>query len=343
MARGRNLEGESASHFGRGQFRGEKEGRRQLSQTEEGIPVLEPHRVLNEGVRPRKPYVIDKQNMTARLRGSQSLESILVATPHRVKRSMNEADLITSLSFPNTQYHTNSGLWTRPRNLGDTDVNNQLHAARQSCDGTRKESSGPHQTEGHVEERPNYGDVEDECQLERMGRLEVDTILQGNSLKTDGDSSEDFEDGLRAGKPRRGRKRYSGVGPGLHLPTRMHYFDEQTSEDDLAHEAPGRGLRRIPVIDFRPLLVRKTLGPQFRNTISRIVSENFPIHCLPNCSDPLHPNNEHTPRQPTHEDDHRVLESEISDALNDDSDSADVEDNEQLDDSGDCSDEEEEL
>ena len=211
----------------------------------------------------------------------------------------------------------------------------QLHGARRSCDGQKKEHLGPHQAAGHVEERPNNGDVEDESreerrQHERTERFAADAILQVNWPERDGDSCEDFEDELRAGKLGSGRGRYLGVGPGVHLPTRMHYFGDGDIDEDLAEGSSGRGLRRIPVIDFGPLLVRNTLGTQSPNTIQRV----------PRYTSPLHPRNRCAPHRPSQDDDHRavdfVLGSELGDAANGDSDSSDADDNGDSDDNIGC-------
>ncbi|CAF9921602.1 MAG: hypothetical protein ALECFALPRED_001837 [Alectoria fallacina] len=86
---------------------------------------------------------------------------------------------------------------------------------------------------------------------------------------------EDLEDGLRA--VRYGREHDLGVGPGVELPTRMHYYEEEIVDHELVHETPGRGLRRVSVVHFGSLPVRTTLVKRFSSQIFHSELEERPF------------------------------------------------------------------
>ena len=64
---------------------------------------------------------------------------------------------------------------------------------------------------------------------------------------------------IRARGYGRGRGPFFGVGPGVELPTRMHYFEGALNHENSAYATPGRGLRRIPVVNFDLLRTSNTL------------------------------------------------------------------------------------
>ena len=69
----------------------------------------------------------------------------------------------------------------------------------------------------------------------------------------------EHEHQLRARSHGHGRRRYFGVGPGVELPTRMHYFEGALNHGNVGNATPRRGLRRIPVVNFELLRAGRTL------------------------------------------------------------------------------------
>ena len=106
--------------------------------------------------------------------------------------------------------------------------------------------------------------------------------------------------GLHAGIYVRGRGRYLGVGPGLELPTRTHYFEGALGDGGLVHTTPGKGLRRVPVVNFEVFRARGALS---NGTPTRIYTSDFEQHLF---DGPPRPRSRRTAGQLPHNDEHRA-------------------------------------
>ena len=90
--------------------------------------------------------------------------------------------------------------------------------------------------------------------------------------------------GLRANRYRRSYRPYLGVGPGIELPTRMHLFEGALNGGGLAHTTPGRGLRRVPVVNFESF---RAAGESGNEILPRIFTSEFEQHLFDDLPLPL--------------------------------------------------------
>ena len=81
--------------------------------------------------------------------------------------------------------------------------------------------------------------------------------------------------GICADRYGRSHRPYLGVGPGIELPTRMHYFEGALNGSGLTHGTPGRGLRRVPVVNFESF---RAGGNSSNGILPRIFTSEFEQH-----------------------------------------------------------------
>lgn len=124
------------------------------------------------------------------------------------------------------------------------------------------------------------------CGLEACQRSLSDTNL--NSQLDDAQNG--YEYGARGYS--RGRGHYFGVGPGVELPTRMHYFQGALNHDYVANANPGGRLRRVPVVNLG-LLLSNSFGNGYPTGMGTSELEQYLFDTAP------HPRTENTARQPS--------------------------------------------
>lgn len=120
-----------------------------------------------------------------------------------------------------------------------------------------------------------------------------------NRFAEDGGLDEDLED-------RFGRSHFLGVGPGIELPTQMHYFEEETIDNESVHEAPAGGVRRVSVMNFGYFQVRDTLADRCSSEISKL--EERPFDYLP-LYNSCRSRNGCNPRRTSHMNEYRATDS----------------------------------
>ena len=292
--------------------RGKPDRRPRPRRGEEGFPDIDSYDVFNDGSCHHGPSLVDEEERTAVFRGRRSSGPSYVAASGHIDGSMDETESVTFSRHRGTRSYVRCGLETRQPDFDNGDFGPQLHGGRHRYDVGGREPIKPHQAGSRLEkifEDDDDAGADDEFhesqrRHERRERLGARPVHSANCLATDGGRGEDLEDKLREGRYRNGHD--LGVGPGVELPTRMHYYEDEIIDHELAHETPGISLRRVPVVHFGSLQVRETLANRFSNDVffNSELEERPPYRT--HQFNPRHLRQERTPQQPFHSDDHRT-------------------------------------
>ena len=278
---------------------------------EEGSPDIDSYGVFNDGPCHHGPSLVDEEEWTTVFRGRRSSGPSHAAASGHIDGSIDETESVTFSRHRGTRSYVRCSLETRQPDFDSEDFGPQLHGGRQRFDVGGRESIKPHQAKSRLEkifEDDDDAGSDDEFhesqrQHERRERLGARPVHSANCLATDGGHGEDLEQKLHEGRYRNGHD--LGVGPGVELPTRMHYYEEEIIDHELAHETPGISLHRVPVVHFGSLQVRETLANRFSNNLFNSELEERPF-LRPHQFGSRHLRQGRTPQQPPQDDDHRT-------------------------------------
>ena len=278
---------------------------------EEDSPDIDSYGVFNDGPCHHGPSLVDEEEWTTVFRGRRSSGPSHAAASGHIDGSIDETESVTFSRHRGTRSYVRCGLETRQPDFDNEDFAPQLHGGRQRYDVGGREPIKPHQAGSRLEKifgDDDDADADDEFhekqrRHDRRERLGVRPIHSAHCLARDDGPGEDLDDGLREGRYRHGHD--LGVGPGVELPTRMHYYEEEIIDYELVHETPGIGLRRVPVVHFGPLQVRETLANRFSNNFFFSSEREESLFHGSDQFNPRHLGQERTPQQAPHSDGHR--------------------------------------